>query len=116
MRVFVRIFAVLLAVSLFGGCKRGAGPADPRAEAKALFDSACGKCHGSDGRGGVPSMEGQPAPRNFNDAAFQASRSDAQLKQVIVAGKGAMPPYGKLFDEQQLAGLVAHIRGFNPKK
>lgn len=117
MRGFLGIFAgLLLGPGLFSlaGCKRDAAPGDARAEGKALFDSACGKCHGSDGRGGVPAMEGQPAPRNFRDAAFQASRSDAQLKQVIVAGKGAMPPFGKLFDEPQLTQLVAHIRGFNP--
>ena len=119
MRVFVGIFATLpvcLAASLLGGCKRDAAAHNPRAEAKALFDSVCGKCHGSDGRGGVPSMEGRPAPRAFNDAAFQASRTDAELKQAIVSGKGAMPPFGKLFDEQQLTQLVTHIRSFNPKK
>lgn len=117
MRASVSILAGLhlcLAVSLLGGCKRAAP--SPHAEAKALFDSACGKCHGSDGRGGVPSMEGRPAPRDFTDAAFQASRTDAALKQVIVEGKGPMPPFGKLFDEQQLSQLVQHIRGFNPKK
>lgn len=119
MPVFAWIFGVLLAAvstAFLGGCQRHASPPDPHAEAKELFDSVCGKCHGSDGRGGVPAAEGLPAPRNFQDPAFQASRSDADLKQVIKAGKGPMPAFGSLLDEQQLTLLVSHIRGFNPKK
>ena len=99
-----------------GGCKRNEIASDTHAEARHLFDSVCATCHGRDGRGGVPSAEGQPAPRNFCDAAFQASRSDAELKQSIRGGKGPMPPFGTLFDDEQLTLLVAYIRGFNPKK
>src|SRR5258705_11252065 len=114
-RIFM-CFALLLPLALLAGCKRKEIEGDTHAEAKHLFDSVCGKCHGSDGRGGVPAAEGQPAPRNFCDAAFQASRSDGELKQAIVAGKGPMPPFGALFDDQQLTLLVPYIRGFNPKK
>jgi len=112
-----RVFAGLLALSVvsFAGCKRKEIEGDTHAEAKHLFDSVCGKCHGSDGKGGVPAAEGQPAPRNFCDAAFQASRTDAELKKVIKDGKGPMPPFGALFDDEQLILLVAYIRGFGPK-
>jgi mono/diheme cytochrome c family protein len=81
-----------------------------------LFDSACAKCHGSDGKGGVPSAEGQPAPRNFRDPEFHASRTDDQLKRAIRQGKGPMPPFGALFDDAQTANLVLYIRSFNTKK
>ena len=110
-RGFVGVFALL---GLGSACKRQEVRA--QAEAKQLFDSVCAKCHGSDGRGGVPAMEGQPAPRNFQDPAFQASRSDDQLKQAIVHGRGAMPPFGALFDEAQTTNLVLYIRRFNPNK
>jgi mono/diheme cytochrome c family protein len=110
--VFLLFSTVLPAAS----CKGKSAENDTRAEAKQLFDSACAKCHGSDGRGGVPSAEGQPAPRNFRDAAFQTSRTDDDLKNAIRSGKGPMPPFGSLFDEAQLGLLVAHIRGFGPKK
>jgi mono/diheme cytochrome c family protein len=115
-RRILLVFSLLSAALAAAGCKGKPAENDTRAEAKQLFDSACGKCHGSDGRGGVPSAEGQPAPRNFRDAAFQASRSDDDLKKVIRSGKGPMPPFGALFDEAQLGLLVAHIRGFGPKK
>jgi mono/diheme cytochrome c family protein len=116
---FWRICAVFMAawsgVSA-AGCKRKAIEGDTRAEARHLFDSTCAICHGRDGRGGVPAAEGQPPPRNFCDAAFQASRSDDDLKKAIREGKGSMPPFAPLFDDSQLTLLVAYIRGFNPKK
>lgn len=116
---FRRVLSGLLLLSctiVAAGCKRQEIASDTHAEAKHLFDSICANCHGSDGKGGVPAAEGLPAPRNFCDAAFHASRSDDDLRKVIKEGKGPMPPFGALFDEQQLTLLVAYIRGFNPKK
>jgi mono/diheme cytochrome c family protein len=110
------VFSVVLGVVFTAGCKRKEIAGDTHAEAKHLFDSVCGKCHGSDGRGGVPAAEGQPPPRNFCDAEFQASRTDADLKKAIREGKGPMPPFGALFDDTQLTLLVNYLRGFNPKK
>jgi mono/diheme cytochrome c family protein len=111
---FWPILAFSLAFS--AGCKRREIEGDTRAEAKHLYDSVCAKCHGSDGRGGVPAMEGLAPPRNFTDPVFHGSRTDDQLRQAIVHGKGAMPPFKALFDDQQLTLLVAYVRGFNPKK
>jgi mono/diheme cytochrome c family protein len=115
-RIFMPLLAVLSALCLGPGCKRKQIAGSTRAEAKHLFDSICAKCHGADGRGGVPSAEGQPAPRNFCDPAFHAAHSDADLKKVIREGKGPMPPFAALFDETQTALLVDYIRSFNPKK
>lgn len=116
---FWRFFLILVTVVTVlpeAGCKRREIENDPHAEAQHLFDSTCAICHGRDGRGGVPAAEGQPAPRNFRDASFQASRTDDELKKVIREGKGPMPPFAPLFDDSQLTLLVAYIRGFNPKK
>jgi mono/diheme cytochrome c family protein len=113
----VLAFGAVLGAAIFGaGCKRKEIEGDTHAEAKHLFDSICAKCHGTDGRGGVPAAEGLPPPRNFCDHAFQASRTDEELKRVIRAGKGQMPPFGALFDDTQLTLLVAYLRGFDPKK
>jgi mono/diheme cytochrome c family protein len=119
MRHFSLIFLILVATLaglLLAGCKRREIAGDTHAEARHLFDSSCAVCHGRDGRGGVPAAEGLPPPRNFCDAAFQASRTDDELKRVIREGKGQMPPFAPLFDDGQLTLLVAYIRGFNPKK
>jgi mono/diheme cytochrome c family protein len=110
------LFLGLLALGAGSGCNRKQAESGPLAEAKHLYDSVCAKCHGRDGRGGVPSAEGQPAPRNFQDPAFHASRSDDDLKLAIRKGKGPMPPFGAMVDDVQTANLVLYIRSFNAKK
>jgi mono/diheme cytochrome c family protein len=77
-------------------CQKRAGETEAQAEGRRLFDAMCAKCHGRDGRGGVPSAEGQPAPTNFCEPAFHGSRSDEDLKLAIQKGKGPMPPFGGL--------------------
>jgi len=95
-------------------CQRHAGGSDQAAEgAEQTFRTLCGRCHGADGKGGV-APEGVNAPRNFCDPVFQASRTDEQLKQAIVAGKGAMPAFGNLFSDADLQALVRKIRSFDP--
>lgn len=119
MRRFSVLFLLSVAVlagSLLAGCKRRELPGNTQGEARRLYDSSCAVCHGRDGRGGVPAAEGLPPPQNFRDAAFQASRTDDELKRAIREGKGRMPPFAPLFDDGQLTLLVAYIRGFNPKK
>lgn len=111
-----RVAALLVVACASAGCERDRVAPGTHAEAQRWFDAACAKCHGRDGRGGVPAAEGLPAPRNFRDPAFQASRSDAELEHSIRSGKGSMPPFGAMFDDAQRRSLVAYIRGFNPEK
>jgi len=85
-------------------------------DAQRLYEASCAKCHGNTGCGGVALTDGPSQPRNFCDAEFQGGHSDNDLKAAIRNGKGAMPPFGNLFDEIQTAQLVAYIRTFNPKK
>ncbi|HET6344418.1 MAG TPA: cytochrome c, partial [Myxococcota bacterium] len=60
-----------------------------------------------------------PKPRNYSDAAWQASITDEQLKKTIVEGGAAvgksmmMPPNPDLRDKPQVVDeLVKIIRGF----
>ena len=94
-------------------CHQTASGDDATRSAERTFATVCARCHGSDGKGGV-APEGTNPPRNFVDSAFQASRTDDQLKEVIRKGKGAMPPFGNLFSDPVLAALVHEVRSFNP--
>jgi mono/diheme cytochrome c family protein len=81
-----------------------------------LFAGVCGRCHGQDGRGGV-AEPGRPTPRNFHDAAFQADRTDEQIRAVIANGKGGvMPPFAATFSAAEIDGLVARVRSFDPRR
>ncbi|MBX3220363.1 MAG: cytochrome c [Labilithrix sp.] len=107
------VVSVLLAALAAGCTKSEAATADSRQ----LFANACARCHGADGAGGIPSFGGGPAPRNFRDRDFQRGRTDEQLKMTIRDGKGSgMPPFGSMFDDAQLAALVAQIRSFDPDR
>ena len=99
-------------VGLGGGCR----PAQSQesAQGKALFESVCARCHGREGRGGVAQGPGTPAPRDFTDATFQRTRTDAQIRETIVHGRagGAMPPFGTAFTAEELDALVQQVRAF----
>src|SRR4051812_6186207 len=106
--------AVALALgSALSGCHHSAEARESAESGERIFQTVCSRCHGADGKGG-PAVGSANAPRNFCDAAFQASRSDEDLKQVIQKGKGAMPPFGNLFSPSDLQGLVHKIRSFVP--
>ena len=94
-------------------CQRGTAAEQASQRTEHTFRKVCGRCHGADGKGGV-APEGANPPRDFHDAAFQATRTDAQLIQAIRLGKGAMPGYGNLLSDVDLEGLVRKIRSFDP--
>ncbi|MBI1764980.1 MAG: c-type cytochrome [Acidobacteria bacterium] len=80
------------------------------ADAKAIYDTKCVKCHSADGKG-LKSL----APPDFTDAKWQASRTDAQLKATILNGKETMPAFKGALPPADVAALVKLVRGFAPK-
>jgi mono/diheme cytochrome c family protein len=86
------------------------------ARAPILYGSRCATCHGDHGRGDGPGGAAlEPRPRDFANAAWQASTSDARIAQTIREGGAAvglspfMPPQPDLSD-RQLRKLVTYIR------
>lgn len=96
-----------LVPALAGAATGGAGeagaevpsvaPAQPpdATAGKEIFVQKCAVCHGQDGKGVV---QGTP---NFTSPDFERSAVPAQLFQTITNGKGAMPAWGSVLDEQQ---------------
>jgi mono/diheme cytochrome c family protein/uncharacterized membrane protein len=94
-------------------------PATPTAAGgsavRELFRQRCVKCHGADGTG-RPARGRLPEIPNFTDASWQTGRSDAQLLASILDGKDEMPGWRGKISEQQVRGLVAHVRAFAPAR
>ncbi len=99
----------------------GAGGAKTGEErAAALFGQLCQTCHGPNGDGNGPVAASLPVkPRNYTDAAWQASVTDDQIKDIIVkggagVGKNPMMPGNPELakDPEELDALVKIIRGF----
>ena len=104
-----------------GPGKRGApDQMDPATVAKKKFETLCAMCHGIDGTGRGPQSENlNPKPRNYTDAAWQASVTDEDLRKIILLGGQAvgksatMPGNPDLKDKPEvLDELVKIIRGF----
>jgi cytochrome c553 len=92
-------------------------------KAQQMFMTVCATCHGADGTGTGPASETlNPKPRNYTDAAWQASVTDEDLrKTILLGGQGVgkspmMPGNPQLKDDAEtLDGLVRIIRGFGKK-
>jgi mono/diheme cytochrome c family protein len=107
-------FAPIVALTLCGGaagCSRPAPAAEPaRVDASALFAQACAKCHAADGTGGLPMVANGPRPVDLTTGEWQRSRSDAELLAAIRDGRGAMPPFQGVLNNDQMTALVPYVR------
>lgn len=90
-------------------------------QARKMYDTMCAMCHGIDGMGdGQMAEKLTPRPRNYTDAAWQASVTDEEIKKTIMLGGQAtgkspsMPAWSSQLKDQPevLDGLVQIIRGF----
>lgn len=81
--------------------------------AKALFKSRCALCHGEDGRGKT-TLGQQMKAFDLNSAKVQQQKN-AVLKQVIMNGKGNMPPFQATLTDDQTNQLLKYVRTFGKK-
>ncbi|HWI55822.1 MAG TPA: cytochrome c [Bacillota bacterium] len=86
------------------------------ADAKALYEKDCAKCHGADGKGDTK-MGKKMGARDYTDAKVQAElKDDAALKAIKEGlkdkeGKTLMKPAEGISDADAKA-LVAYMRSF----
>lgn len=92
-------------------------------EGRTLFAHYCATCHGEQGRGdGFNAYNLDPRPRDLSDVAFQKSRTDAELSELIKLGGAsaglstAMPPWGRTIDGRGVDYLVSYLRELRPEQ
>lgn len=101
-----------LSIALVAGMALTAGAAD----AKALYEKDCAKCHGEDGKGETK-MGKKLNAKDYTDAKVQAELKDEAAFKAIKEGlkdkegKVLMKPADGLSDEE-IKGLVAYMRKF----
>jgi mono/diheme cytochrome c family protein len=101
----------------------GADSAQVAAEAEQIFATRCFSCHGVAGAGDGPGSAGlSPAPRNFQDPAWQDEVSDEHIANIIMYGGSAvgrsptMPGNPDLSGKPDVvAALVAYLRNLRAK-
>jgi mono/diheme cytochrome c family protein len=121
---FLGIIALLFLTALASpGWSRWQGAAEagqakkPAAATTAkLYQMRCSKCHGADGKG-TEARASLPAIPDFTSAAWQQSRTDAQLTVSILDGKGvSMPAFADRLSKEEARDLVGHVRTFKPQQ
>ena len=81
-----------------------------------LYTQYCAKCHGDDGKGATAKGK-QLMARDFTDAEWQSSKTDAELIKTVTKGGEDMPAFGKKLTAEQIERLVKDdVRGFGKKK
>ncbi len=83
---------------------------------KKIYLESCQSCHGPTGKGDSDMAAYlTPPPANLAAKATQ-SKTDAQLRKVILEGRPgtAMAGFDGAFEEAQLADLLAYIRSLKP--
>ncbi len=80
-------------------------------DAAAIYAAKCAKCHGSDGSG-VEKYK-KKGVKDFTDAQWQKTRSDAQFTASINNGKGeVMPAWKAKLSAEEIKALVGFVRAF----
>ena len=98
--------AVLLAVD---GCKGRPQWTAQQAQGRRLYAGRCAHCHEDN------DLALKKIPPDLHHV-FRASTlpsgapaTDAEVRRVILAGKGMMPSFAGRFDDEQLAALMAYL-------
>lgn len=107
------------ALAVFAALMAGAWLLTPayKTQAKSgqpTFDAKCAMCHSKDGSGNSPMGKSMKVP-DLRSKAVQ-SKSDAELHNFIVKGKGIMPAYGSQLSKEEINDLVVYIRQLGKKK
>jgi mono/diheme cytochrome c family protein len=103
---------IILAGALVSVLAFASAPKPPDA-AGDLFKSKCSMCHGPDGKG----FSAIKTP-DFTDPKWQASKKDAELKDVIKNGKKdtMMKGFGDKLSDEEIGSLVKFIRSLDSSK
>ena len=107
-RIALALPAVLLAAAL--------APAPAAAQdAPKIFAKSCAPCHGKEGEPNA--VFAKQGVRNFKDAAWQKSATDAQIEKTIREGKKGtmMASFEKQLSAAEIKGLAAYIRTLGKK-
>ena len=112
------IYSIMKKLLVFAAVLAFAGGMTLRAaDAKAVWDKDCAKCHGADGKGKTKMGE-KVGVKDYTDAKVQEEMKDADMEKAIKEGKKEkgtdktrMKAFTELSDDE-VKGLVKIVRAF----
>lgn len=127
MKVHIRIWLLLLALVPVAATAQDqtepvsgarAAAIDP-ATSKQIFDQMCAGCHGTEGNGQEGTKSGfVPRIGTLANKIYMASVPDDYLVMIVKKGGefmgkiATMPAWEKRLSDEEIRGLVAHMRTF----
>ncbi|WP_348261233.1 cytochrome c [Telmatobacter sp. DSM 110680] len=104
----ILLLSVGLAFSL-GACRTTPRLTAQQAEGKHLYEVRCAHCHEEN------DLQLKKVPPDLH-AVFKSGNlpsggpaTDAEVRRIIIAGKGMMPAFSGRFDETQMSALLAYL-------
>ena len=111
-----RVFVTLLltsAVLTFGPLKWTRATDARSSGSENLFRAKCAVCHGADGSGRTPNGKKLKVP-DLRSNKVQALPDD-ELSDIIMNGKGYMPPFEKKVSGDKIQQLIIYVRSLGGK-
>ena len=109
MRLWRWLCLEITAVLIIGGCHAVPHLTAQQADGKHLYAGRCAHCHEEN------DLNLKKMPPNLHAVFGRATlpsgapATDAEVRRVILAGKGLMPSFAGRFTEQQMAALLAYL-------
>lgn len=99
----------LMAIASVTGCRSKAALTPQQAEGKRLYEVGCAHCHEQNDLGlkkVPPDLHGL-----FDQAKLPDGEpaTDAEVKQVLMNGRGMMPSFAYQMTQEQMAAVVAYL-------
>jgi mono/diheme cytochrome c family protein len=102
--------AFLFSALAFDGCRSAPVLTPQQAEGQHLYAVRCAHCHDEN------DLELKPPPPDLHGAMSRAKlpggavATDAEVRRVVLAGKGKMPNFAGRFTDEQTAALLVFLR------
>src|SRR5438270_4701417 len=101
---------IVSGISFVAGCNSPPRLTSQQAEGKHLYEIRCAHCHRENDLAlkKVPPDLHSVFKRSTMPSGVAAT--DAEMRRVVLAGKGMMPAFAGRFTEEQMAALIAYLR------
>ena len=108
------VVALIAGVLLFSSTSYSSPPAGDAAAGKDVFVKKCKTCHGENGQGNEGMAKLLKVTITPLDSDEVQSKSDADIKMIIVEGKGKMKPVKDVSDSD-IINVIAYVHTFKKK-
>ena len=104
----VLIISAVLALTL-ASCHETPALTPQQAEGKHLYEVRCAHCHEDNDLALKKVPPNLHAVFNSTKLPSGAPATDADVRHVVLAGKGMMPAFNGRFDDAQMSALIAYL-------